>query len=116
MIRRYKCNRLHDISSLYLLSPLLPKYDIEGNLAGTGKALILGNTGNPFTSRVNSLSNKCYSQSIVGSAYGEADIIKCLTLYNAGLPGLVVDWAARYADKYIQPYKTRPGHHRFRYE
>jgi len=72
----------NDISSLYLLSPLLPKYDIEGNLAGTGKALILGNTGNPYTSRVNSLSDKSYSQSIVGTAYGEADIIKGLTYTN----------------------------------
>lgn len=72
----------NDISSLYLLSPLLPKYDIEGNLAGTGKALILGNTGNPYTGRVNSLGNKSYSQSIVGSAYGEADIIKGLTYTN----------------------------------
>jgi TonB-dependent starch-binding outer membrane protein SusC len=72
----------NDISSLYILSPLLPKYDIGGNLAGTGKALILGNTGNPYTSRVNSLGNKSYSQSIVGSAYGEADIIKGLTYTN----------------------------------
>jgi TonB-linked SusC/RagA family outer membrane protein len=72
----------NDISALYLLSPLLPKYDIEGNLAGTGKALILGNTGNPYTSRVNSLGDKNYSQSIVGSAYGEADIIKGLTYTN----------------------------------
>ena len=72
----------NDIASLYILSPLLPKYDIAGNLAGTGKALILGNTGNPYTARVNSLGDKSYSQSIVGSAYGEADIIKGLTYTN----------------------------------
>ncbi len=72
----------NDISALYLLSPLLPKYDIEGNLAGTGKALILGDTGNPYTSRVNSKGDKSYSQSIVGTAYGEADIIKGLTYTN----------------------------------
>ncbi len=72
----------NDISSLYILSPLLPEHDIAGNLAGTGKALILGNTGNPYTSRVNSLGDKGYSQSIVGSAYGEADIIKGLTYTN----------------------------------
>ncbi len=69
----------NDISALYILSPFLPKYDIAGNLAGTGKALILGDTGNPYTSRVNSLGDKSYSQSLVGSAYGEADIIKGLT-------------------------------------
>jgi len=72
----------NDISELYLLSPLLPEYDIAGNLAGTGKALILGNTGNPYTSRVNSLGDKNYSQSIIGSIYGEADIIKGLTYTN----------------------------------
>jgi TonB-dependent starch-binding outer membrane protein SusC len=72
----------NDISALYLLSPLLPKYDIEGNLAGTGKALVLGDTGNPYTSRVNSKGDKSYSQSIVGTAYGEADIIKGFTYTN----------------------------------
>ncbi len=72
----------NDISALYILSPFLPKYDIGGNLAGTGKALILGDTGNPYTSRVNSLGDKSYSQSLVGSAYGEADIIKGLTYTN----------------------------------
>lgn len=72
----------NDIAALYELSPLLPKYDIGGNLAGTGTALILGNTGNPYTARVNSLGDKNYSQAIVGSAYGEADIIKGLTYTN----------------------------------
>jgi TonB-linked SusC/RagA family outer membrane protein len=72
----------NDIAALYQLSPLLPKYDIEGNPAGTNNALILGNTGNPYTSRVNSLADKNYTQSIVGSAYGEATIIKGLTYTN----------------------------------
>ena len=35
-----------------MLSPLLPKYDITGELAGTNKALVLGNTGNPYTGQV----------------------------------------------------------------
>ncbi len=30
---------------------------------------------------------------------------KNIKLYNAGLPGSVVDWAAQYADKYINPLK-----------
>jgi TonB-dependent starch-binding outer membrane protein SusC len=72
----------NDISSLYILSPLLPQYDIAGNLAGTGKSPILGNTGNPYTSRVNSLQSKNYTQSVVGTAYAEADIIKGLTYTN----------------------------------
>ncbi len=71
-----------DIAALYILSPLLPKYDIAGNPAGTNKALILGNSGNPFTSRLNSLSNKNYSQSIVGAAYAEAEPIKGLIYTN----------------------------------
>jgi TonB-linked SusC/RagA family outer membrane protein len=71
-----------DIAALYILSPLLPKYDIAGNLAGTNKALILGNTGNPFTDRINSLGDKNYSESIVGAAYVEAEPIKGLTYTN----------------------------------
>ncbi|WP_295667836.1 TonB-dependent receptor [uncultured Mucilaginibacter sp.] len=72
----------NDIQELYMLSPLLPQYDIQGNVSGTNHALILGNTGNPFNDRVNSKTNKSYAQSIVGSAYGEADIIKGLTYTN----------------------------------
>ncbi|MDB5133857.1 MAG: TonB-dependent receptor, partial [Mucilaginibacter sp.] len=72
----------NDIAELYILSPLLPKYDIQGNLAGTNKALILGNTGNPYSSRVNSLGDKNYSQSVVGTAFAEADLIKGLTYTN----------------------------------
>ncbi len=75
-------NATNEIASLFMLSPLLPKYDIEGNLAGTNKALILGNTGNPYTSRVNANSNKNYSQSIVGTAYAEAEPIKGLIYTN----------------------------------
>lgn len=72
----------NDIAALYQLSPLLPKYDIAGNPAGTNSALILGNTTNPYTSRVNSLADKNYSQSIVGSAYGEATLLPGLTYTN----------------------------------
>jgi TonB-dependent starch-binding outer membrane protein SusC len=71
-----------DIAALYVLSPLLPKNDIAGNPAGTNKALILGNTGNPYTDRVNALGNKSYNQSILGSAYLEVDPIKGLTYTN----------------------------------
>ncbi len=72
----------NDIAALYQLSPLLPKYDIAGNPAGTNSALILGNTTNPYTGRVNSLADKNYTQSIVGSAYADATIIKGLTYTN----------------------------------
>lgn len=72
----------NDISELYILSPLLPKYDIAGNLAGTNGVPTLGLTGNPYTSRVNSLADKNYSQSIVGTAYADATIIRGLTYTN----------------------------------
>lgn len=72
----------NDIAALYQLSPLLPKYDIAGNPAGTNDALILGNTSNPYTARVNSLADKSYTQSIVGTAYADATIIKGLTYTN----------------------------------
>jgi TonB-linked SusC/RagA family outer membrane protein len=72
----------NDISQLYILSPLLPKYDIAGNPVGTHGLSVIGLSGNPYTSRVNALADKSYNQSIVGSAYGEADIIKGLTYTN----------------------------------
>ncbi len=72
----------NDIAALYQLSPLLPKYDIAGNPAGTNSALILGNTTNPYTSRVNSLANKNYTQSIVGTAYAEVTILPGFTYTN----------------------------------
>lgn len=71
----------NDIQSLYQLSPLLPQYDIAGNISGTNHTAILGGD-NPYNSRVNSKADKSYAQSIVGSAYGEADIIKGLTYTN----------------------------------
>jgi TonB-linked SusC/RagA family outer membrane protein len=70
------------IFELYALSPLLPKYDIAGELAGTNKALVLGNTGNPYTNQVLSKGAKSYSQSILGTAYVEAEPIRGLIYTN----------------------------------
>lgn len=75
-------NPTGDIASLYILSPLLPKYDIAGNYAGTNKALVLGNTGNPYTDRENQPSDKYYQESIIGSAYAEVEPIHGLTYTN----------------------------------
>lgn len=75
-------NATNTIAELYLLSPLLPKYDITGELAGTNKALVLGNTGNPFTGQVISKGYKDYNQSIVGAAYAEVEPIKGLIYTN----------------------------------
>jgi len=72
----------NDISELYILSPILPKYDISGNPAGTNGLSTLGLTGNPYTARVNSLADKNYNQSVVGTAYADATIIKGLTYTN----------------------------------
>ena len=71
-----------DIAALYILSPLLPKYDIAGNPAGTNKALVLGNTGNPYTDRLNALGDKSYNQSILGTAYLDVDPFHGLTYTN----------------------------------
>ncbi len=75
-------NATNVIAELYMLSPLLPKYDIAGELAGTNKALVLGNTGNPYTGQVISKGYKDYNQSIVGTAYAEAEPIKGLIYTN----------------------------------
>ena len=75
-------NPTGDIAALYILSPLLPKYDIVGNFAGTNKALVLGNTGNPYTDRKNQTSDKSYTESIIGAAYAEVEPIRGLTYTN----------------------------------
>jgi TonB-linked SusC/RagA family outer membrane protein len=75
-------NATNTIAELYMLSPLLPKYDIAGELAGTNKALVLGNTGNPYTNQVLSKGAKNYNQSIVGTAYAEVEPIKGLIYTN----------------------------------
>lgn len=71
----------NDIGALYALSPLLPTYDIKGNIAGTKGTTILGG-GNPLTSRKNSADSKFYTQAIIGSAYLEAEPIKGLVYTN----------------------------------
>ena len=71
----------NDLAALYVLSPLLPEYDIAGNLAGTKGTTVLGGS-NPMTNRINSLSSKNYSQSIIGAAYGEIEPIKGLIYTN----------------------------------
>lgn len=75
-------NATNVIDELYILSPLLPKYDIQGNLAGTNKALVLGNTGNPYTAQVLSRGSNNYNQAIFGTAYAEAEPIRGLIYTN----------------------------------
>jgi TonB-linked SusC/RagA family outer membrane protein len=71
----------NDIAALYELSPLLPEYDIAGNLAGTKGTTVLGGS-NPLTSRINSLGSKSYSESILGTAYAEVEPVKGLIYTN----------------------------------
>ena len=75
-------NPTNVISDLYGLSPLLPKFDIAGNLAGVNKALVLGNTGNPYTAQILTKDAKSYTQSVVGVAYAEFEPIKGLVYTN----------------------------------
>jgi TonB-linked SusC/RagA family outer membrane protein len=73
----------NDIASLYLISPLLPTHDIAGKFAGTKDANFLGNqVGSPLTDRSNSRNAHSYSQSIIGTAYAEAEPIKGLVYTN----------------------------------
>ncbi len=71
----------NDIAALYELSPLLPKYDIAGNVAGTKGTTVLGGS-NPLTSRRNSTASKSYGESVIGTAYVEAEPIKGLIYTN----------------------------------
>lgn len=71
----------NDIAALYTLSPLLPEYDIAGNVAGTKGTTILGGS-NPLTNRRNASSSKNYNESIIGTAYAELEPIKGLIYTN----------------------------------
>ena len=71
----------NDIAALYELSPLLPEYDIAGNLAGTKGVTVLGGS-NPLTSRRDASASKNYNESILGTAYAEVEPIKGLIYTN----------------------------------
>lgn len=71
----------NDIAALYELSPLLPEYDIAGNVAGTKGTTILGGS-NPLTNRRNSTASKNYNEAIIGTAYAELEPIKGLIYTN----------------------------------
>ena len=84
------------IAALYNTSPLLPVYDIAGNLSGTKNAPDLGG-GNPYTSRVNSNNYKGYNARMLGAAYLEVEPIKGLTLQTK----IAVDYIP-YQNRYFQ--------------
>jgi TonB-linked SusC/RagA family outer membrane protein len=73
----------NDLASLYEISPLMPTHDIMGNFAGTKDATFLGNqVGSPLTDRSLSKNAHGYNQSMIGTAYIEAEPIKGLTYTN----------------------------------
>ena len=65
------------VATLYSTSPLLPVYDIAGNLAGTKGSPELGGS-NPYTNRLNTRNNKGYNARVLGAAYAEAEPVKGL--------------------------------------
>lgn len=72
----------NDITNIYRLSPLLPTHDIAGNIAGTGGAQDILGGSNPLISRTNSENSKNYTESVIGSAYIQAEPIKNLTFQS----------------------------------
>ena len=86
------------VAGIYGASPLLPVYDIAGNLAGTKGAQDLG--GNPVTSRVQSKSFKGYSARMLASAYGEIEPIKGLIFQNK----INVDYTPYQNRSYLMSY------------
>lgn len=71
----------NDIGAIFALSPLLPTHDIAGNLAGTKGTTILGG-GNPLIGRSSAKDSKSYTESIIGTAYLEAEPVKGLIYTN----------------------------------
>jgi TonB-linked SusC/RagA family outer membrane protein len=75
----------NEISNLYQISPLLPVYDIKGNLTGTkfgggtdGIGSLVGS--NPIYSRQSSLNGTGFSAGIIGSSYLDLEPIRGLVL------------------------------------
>ncbi len=76
------------ISMAYRMQPIVPVYDIQGNFAGT-KAPGTGNAVNPVAQLYNAKDNNGKWFRVLGNIYGEATLMKGLTVkslfgYNMG--------------------------------
>jgi TonB-linked outer membrane protein, SusC/RagA family len=76
------------ISMAYRMQPIVPVYDIKGNFAGT-KAPGTGNAVNPVAQLYNAKDNNGKWFRVLGNIYGEATLMKGLTVkslfgYNMG--------------------------------
>jgi TonB-linked SusC/RagA family outer membrane protein len=66
------------VSGSYKHHPLLPIYDIAGNLAGS-RGANLGNNSNPYATIVRDADNRRYSMRAFGNVFAEFDIIPGVT-------------------------------------
>lgn len=62
--------------------PLIPVYDVRGNLAGA-KGLNLGNARNPLSDPFRSKDNGTKGVHLFGNAFGEVDLIKGMTFRSS---------------------------------
>ena len=91
------------ISMAYRMQPIVPVYDIQGNFAGT-RAPGTGNAANPVALLYNAKDNDGKWFRVLGNIYGEATIMKGLTVkslfgynlgqWNAKTYALPTFWAA----------------------
>jgi TonB-dependent starch-binding outer membrane protein SusC len=67
------------IPGLYAVSPLMPAYDIAGNLSGTKGGNFLGTTNNPLVGPVvDAPFSKSYTEAIIGSTYIDLEPVRNL--------------------------------------
>jgi len=104
----------NDITDIYALSPLLPTHDIAGNIAGTGGASTILGGSNPLISRTGSANSKNYTESVIGSAYIEAEPIKNLTFQSKIGAQFVPNQYHAFADSF--PQEPIPSHTTYYYE
>ena len=67
------------IPGLYQISPLMPAYDIAGNLSGTKGGNFLGTNNNPLVGPlVDAPNSKSYTEAVIGSAYIDLEPVRNL--------------------------------------
>jgi TonB-linked SusC/RagA family outer membrane protein len=67
------------VNGLYTISPLMPAYDIQGNLSGTKGGNFLGTNNNPLVGPlVDAPNSKSYNEAILGSAFIDIEPIRGL--------------------------------------
>jgi TonB-linked SusC/RagA family outer membrane protein len=96
------------VSMSYLMSPIIPVYDIMGNFGGTWAGPELGaNPTNPVANQKRTVNNRDNTWDIVGDIFGEVDFLKHFTARTSF--GGTID-NQYYYDFNFNQYNEKQGH------